>query len=59
MGLQLSQVESLSVPPYPKDSKLAHRALDLLKAEEDTDMVFEIVHPGGELIRAWAVLCHV
>ena len=51
VALQLSPVESLSVPPFPKDSKPAHRALDLLKAEENTDMVFEIVHPGGELLR--------
>ncbi|KAL8579419.1 hypothetical protein ACOMHN_026784 [Nucella lapillus] len=49
---QLSAVESLSVPPFAKDSKLAQRALDLLKAGENTDMVFEVIHPGegGDIV---------
>ncbi|KAK7507206.1 hypothetical protein BaRGS_00001141 [Batillaria attramentaria] len=49
---QLNAVESLCVSPFPPDSRLAGRALDLLRKGEGTDMVFEIMSAGdgGDIV---------
>ncbi|XP_025114825.1 uncharacterized protein LOC112576505 isoform X1 [Pomacea canaliculata] len=48
----LNPVESLCVSPFPKDSKMAGRALDLFRKREGSDMVFEIVSTGegGDIV---------
>lgn len=48
--LQLSCVESLCKSPYASESLLARNAFSLLKREEATDMVFEVISVQGLLL---------
>ena len=45
---QLNGIESLCLPPNPRDSKMAAAALNLLKTQHRADMMFEILPNIGK-----------
>ena len=54
---QLSAVESLCQPPYPWDSQLAARALQLFRSQQNTDMVFEVITVQGIWFIIFGAIC--